>query len=121
VAAAALLSLAWDEGRGDGDGGALHGVRRPGAIPRGKLARTGRSPLPSRLPKVLVLRAVESFRVGFVPVEKAGNPAGKCVAKLALKVTACSGAWRVLRQHTGAFKVSDITTAIVLDRTILYT
>ena len=86
VAAAALLSLARDEGRGDGDGGALPGVRRPGAIPRGKLARTGRSPLPSRLPKVLVLRAVESFRVGFVPGEKAGNPAGKCVAKLGLQV-----------------------------------
>ena len=35
---------------------------------------------------MLVLRAVESFRVGFVPGEKAGNPAGKRVAKLGLYV-----------------------------------
>ena len=75
--AAALLSLARDEGRGDGDGGVLPGVRRLGAIPRGKLVRTGRSPLPSRLPKVLVLRVVESFRVGFVPGEKGREPGGE--------------------------------------------
>ena len=62
--------------------GALPGVCRSGAIPRRKLARTGRSPLPSRLPKAPVCWPVESFRVGCRRGDMAGIPTGNTASKL---------------------------------------
>ena len=88
----ASRSRARDEATRDGrTGGLLPDVRRPGLIPRGYRAHSGRKSQCSKLPKSHVGLHVEGFRVGCRPREMTGIPAGKWTSKLGLKETAAAG------------------------------
>ena len=66
--------------------GLLPGVCRPGAIPRGYWAHSGRKPPCSGFPNMHAGLRAENFRVGCRPGETTGIPAGKWASKLALRM-----------------------------------